>query len=267
MDDPILSNEPAPAAAQAPPQADNRMDRLESAMAQLTDTVRDAASALRSSPPQQGPQQTPDEFMNDLAANPQGTIERVATRAAQAMAAQQLNPAVLQVLDTANAQLMNGHRQKVDSELGDGTFDEIFKPQLDKDIAQLRQINPKAVADPATLEALVNRLYGGDNFPVLMDRRRTLEKTAQVRGLSHLLPSGGVPRLRVGNPLEEIPPDAETFLRDVEKSTGENVDRKHFAKLYHTGVDSGPGRHRTSLIDYLKATGADADKLKSYGGS
>lgn len=244
------------------------MDRLEQAMQQLTGVVADAAQALRA--PQAQPQAAPipaEEFLTQLAANPQGVIQREATLAFQRAADASLNPAVLQVLETGSQQLLQRHAERVDGEFGEGTFAEVFQPQLEKDMAQLKVVNPKAMADPSTVAALVDRLYGGANFEGLMERRRGLEATARNRGLSHVLPAGGVPRLRASKNLaEEVPDDVEGFIRNVEKVTGEQVDRKHFAKLYHTGQDSGPGRHRTSVLDYLKATGADADKLKMYGG-
>lgn len=265
MDDQILPEEPAQAQPlpPAPAPADARLDRLEQAMGQLADTVRDAANRLTQAPTAP-PVQKPDEFLNDLAANPQEVIRREAAFAARQVGQEQ-NPVLMNVLSASNQHLMNLHRQKVDGELGEGTFDELFLPQLNKDVAQLKSINPQAIADPATLEALVNRLYGGDNFPVLMERRRNLEETARVRGVSHLLPSGGVPRLRAGNPQEEIHPDAELFLREVEKATGENVDRKTYTKLYHTGKATPAGGHRTDLADYLRAVGADADTKRKHG--
>ncbi len=273
MNHPILDdapvNDPAPEApAPAPPQRDlgmERMDRLELAMAELTNTVRDAATRLTQAP-QQPPPRTSEEFLNDLATDPQGVIRRVAADTFRQAANETLNPAVMKVLDTASKQILSAHQQKVDMEFGEGTFDEIFRPQLEKDINQLRMAQPQAMADPATMEALVNRLYGGDNFPVLLERRKNLESSYKARGLSHYLPAGGVPRLRVGNPQEEVPDDVETFLRSVERSTGESIDRKHYAKLYHTGTESGPGRHRTTIVQYLKAVGADPDTLKMYGG-
>jgi hypothetical protein len=191
-------------------------------------------------------------------------IQRVARETFQRAADENLNPAVLQVLDTASRQLVDGHRFTVDQKFGIGTFDELFKPQIEKDMLQLRSANPRATADPATVEALVNRLYGGDNFEKLEERRRNLE-TAHARGLTHLIPAGGIPRLRA--PLaDELPTDVEQFLRDVERSTGELIDRKQYAKLYYSGHESGPGRHRTSVLDYLKAVGASPDTIKMYGG-
>lgn len=240
------------------------MDRLERAMSDLGSTVRAAAERVTSIQAPAAPAQRPDEFLNELAADPQGVITRVARETFQAAAEATLNPAVLQVLDTASKQILQGHQLRVDSEFGLGTFDEVFRPQLEKDLNQLRAVNARATADPATVEALVNRLYGGENFPKLVERRNGLEKS-HTRGVSHLLPTGGVPRLRQLTG-DELPHDVEQFLRDTEKVTGDYTDRKRFSKLYYSGEESGPGRHRTNVVQYLQAIGADPDTLKRYGG-
>ena len=266
MDDRILPNEPVqPVAPPAPVQEQQRMDRLEQAMTDLTNVVREVGQKL---PLAQGPvvpQQTNDEFLNELATDPRGLITRVASAAAQQVANQQLTPALVRTLDLAASQLISEQAQKVDSEIGAGTFDEFFRPQIDKDLAELRKSNPEALANKSVMEALVNRLYGGENFPVLSQRRRQLEQLAQSRGLSHLVPTGGAPRLRSTSGEPELTPEAELFLREVDKVTGENTDRKGFAKQMATGHESGPGRHRTSIADWAKAADLTPEQRKMYG--
>jgi hypothetical protein len=111
----------------------------------------------------------------------------------------------------------------------------------------------------------VSRLYGGDNFDKLADKRRAME-TAVARGMAHhMIPGGGIPRLRAPN-TDDVPNDVEQFNREVERATGQPVDRKTFNKLYYTGVESGPGRHRTNVVEYLRTIGANPDKLKMHGG-
>jgi hypothetical protein len=260
---PTETQPPAPAPPQ-PPEDGGRLDRVEQAVATLNETVRSAVQQIPQLVQAQRPEQNPDDFLSELAADPKGVIQRVAQESAQAATDQTLTPAIMQVLDTAGQQLMNGYQLKVDSEFGVGTFEEVFKPQLEKDMSQLKQSNPRALADPQVMGALVDRLYGGENFAKLTERRATLEK-AHARGIGNIVPTGGVPRLKAITG-DELPNDVEAFLRDVEKSTGETVDRKEYAKLYYTGQDSGPGRHRTSVVEYLKAVGADPDTLKMYGG-
>jgi hypothetical protein len=181
------------------------------------------------------------------------------------VATQQLTPALVRTLDLAATQLVSEQAARVDAEIGAGTFDELFRPQVEKDLAELRRTNPEALANRQVVEALVNRLYGGDNFPVLSQRRRQLEQLAQSRGLSHLVPQGGSPRLRSLSGEPELTPEAELFLREVDKATGEHTDRKAFAKQMATGHESGPGRHRTSIADWAKAAALTEEQRKMYG--
>jgi hypothetical protein len=261
-----IAEEGAPASTPPPaPAPDDRLARLEQLVAQLAGTVQEGVGVIGSLQRSQAPKPTTQEFLDKLATDPEGTIRAAARDEFKGVADEALTPAVMQVLETGSKYLLQQHQLEVDSQFGHGTWDELFKPQLDKDLAQLRGVNPTSVADPATIQALVDRLHGGENFQRLVDRRAELAKNSN-RGLSNLVPGGGAPRLRAPRE-DELPTDVEQFIRDTEKATGEEVDRKRFSKLYYTGVDSGPGRHRTSLLEYLKAVGASPDTLKMYGGS
>jgi len=233
-------------------------------MMNLAATVESAATRLTAAP-QGRPPQTNEDFLNEMAGDPQGVIQRVAADTFRKAAQETLNPAVMRVLDTASQQILATEQMRVDTEFGPGTFDEVFRPHIDLELAQLKGINPQAVADPGTVRALVDRRFGGENFDKLANRRMGYQR-AMERG-AYGFPGGGVPRLRgarIGE--DELPPDVEQFLRDTDKVTGEETDRKRFGKLFNTGRDVGPGRHRTTVLEYAKAIGADADTIKSLGG-
>lgn len=269
MNDPILPDDPTTEPeAPAQPNETARLDRVEQSIAALNGTIQEAIQTLRNpAPVPQAPAKAtpPDEFLNELAANPQEVIQREARAAFQSAADATLNPAVMQVLDTASRQLLNERQLAIDTQFGIGTWDAEFRPQLEKELAQIRSgPNPRGIADGELLDALVHRQYG-QNFEKLMDRRRTIESAAARGHAHHLIPAGGVPRLRQQT-ADDLPNDVEQTLRDIEKATGESINRKAYAKLYYTGTDSGPGRHRTSVLEYLKATGASPDTLKHYGG-
>lgn len=272
MNDPLLPDDaqtaqPAQTAPAQPqgPDPTARLDRLEQVMAELNQTVRATGQQILNQQVAAKPPAAPEDFLNELATDPRGVIQREARRAFDEAAGATLTPAVLQVLDTASKQLLNERELAVDTQFGIGTWNELFRPQLEKDLTQLRAQNPQATANEATLDALVARLYGGANFDKLADKRRAME-AAMARGHAHhMIPGGGIPRLRAPN-ADDIPNDVEQFNRDVERATGQTVDRKTFAKLYYTGVDSGPGRHKTDIVEYLKATGASPEKIKMHGG-
>lgn len=270
MEDQILDGETpeAPAAPPAPDPIDLRFSNLERSMADLTSVVKEAAQAVRGMPAVAAApvNESPEQFLERMAADPAGTIRQVAQQQYQAESQRSVEPTMRTMLEAASRQLLSTHRTEIDNRFGSGTYDEVFKPQLEKDVLQLLQVNPAAAANPETVQALVDRLYGGANFATLRERERAME-TARSRGVApgQVVPTGGVPRLRQFTG-DELPPDVEQFLRDVEKSTGEKINRKDYAKLFHTGTESGPGRHRTSVADYLQAIGADADTKRIYLG-
>lgn len=274
MNDPLFSDAEAsqqgvPAQGQPGQQgqpAEDRFERLERAMGQLAETVRLAAqqvSSVPAAPVAQRETESPDAFMQRFSTDPQGTLREITQAGVAEAVGSQVTPAMRTVLEATTRQLVAAHRADIDLKFGAGTYDELFKPQIERDIAQLIQVNPGAAANPETVEALVNRLYG-THFGVLRERERAVE-TARSRGVSHLVPGGGVPRLRALTG-DELPDDVEQHLRTWERETGEVVDRKHFAKLYYTGDSLGDGRHRTGLAQYLQAIGADADTKRTYLG-
>jgi hypothetical protein len=233
-----------------------RLDRLEGSLEHLISTFNDAAT--RQPAPAPAPQPTPDAnaLLSELAANPDTVIRRIAGEAVQRAVQEAVAPALTQVIDTAGQQLLERHAVQIDSKFGGGTWDEVFRPQLEQDIRTLRQANPRAVADSATVQALVDRVYG-PNYDRLSEKASKHTETmraqeqAGIKKIVSALPIGGVPRLRQQGS-ETLPDDAEEFFKSVERTTGERIDRKAFAKVYNAPAKNG----RTTLEDYLAATGA-----------
>lgn len=261
---------PPPTPASAPPD-DGRVERLEATVNKLVGTLTDLANQpapVPAAPP--APRPSPGDLLSELASDPEKVVSRIAQETADRVVNQNLAPVVMQTLDVAAQQLLNGHANQVDAQFGAGTWDEMFRPQLEQDLARLKGVNPRALADPGTVEALVNRLYGGANFTKLIDRRDAhktalseTEKAGIQKIISHL-PQGGVPRLRGAGGNDEIPADVEQFIRETDAATGTTTDRKAFARLYNTGSDTGRG-HRTDVLQYLEAVGASPDTLKAHG--
>ena len=278
MDDPIFDSPtetPAPAAPPPPPPAaepDPRIERLEnmvgSLVGKLDELARTPAPVAEAPPP---PPKPTNDQLTDLAANPRDYIAQIARETATQHTNETLAPLVMQTLTNASQSLLNNHSTQVDAQFGAGTWDEMFRPQLEQDLARLKQANPQAMADSGTVEALVNRLYGGGNFNKLMERRGahaaelTKQEEAGIAKIVSHLPQGGVPRLRSTKEGTELPEDVEQFLKTVDAKTGSTTDRKSYGKLYEAGTESGRG-HRTDVLEYLKAVGASPDTVKSYGG-
>lgn len=240
---------------------------------QLVGTLNTLASqpppAAPAPPP---PKVDPNDRLNELAADPDQFVKTLTREQVEQYVTDNVNPAVMSSLEAANQIIIAQRAAQDDAKFGPGTFQELFREQLDKDMAQLRQANPRALADPAVINNLVDRLYG-PNFTKLQERLQETQKTmAQqreegIREIVSHIPSGGIPRLRApsGDDPGELPDDVKSFINDVDSKTGGRTDQKTFTKLYHSGVESGPGRHRTSIQDYLDATAADPEVKKQYG--
>jgi hypothetical protein len=204
VNDPVLTDPPGEDAPPAtPPTAEQRMESLEAAMgriataqAELTRVVGQAAQQLTAPPQVQQalaapqPEESVEKFLERLATDPRGAIAEVVNRQVGQAVNAQVQPTQRTMVEAVSKQLVQGHKAEIDLRFGLGTWDELFKPQLEKDMQQLMASNPGAAADPATVEILVNRLYGGENFALLREKERTVE-TARSRGVSHMVPGGG----------------------------------------------------------------------------
>ena len=212
-----------------------------------------------------------NEQVNDLVADPSGFVGRVAQDAVTKAVQEAVNPILQRTLGVASQQLLNQHATDIDSRFGAGTWNEVFKPQIETDLERIRAANPAAAADPAVMDAIVGRLYG-PNFDKLSDRQvahqqglAKQEEAGLQKIISKLPPAPGVPRLRQAGATDELDPETIAFLKRVDASVGETTDLKHFAKLHATGTE-GPSGHRTDVVDYLRAIGADPATIKAYGG-
>ncbi len=211
-------------------------------------TFSEAAATPEPTPPvEPTPEPTTDEFLNDLAARGAAPVdERIQAKINEA-AQNLIAPIMTTMVETTHAGLLQTQKATVDSEWGPGTFDEVIMPDLAKELTQLRQLNFRALADTASIKALVDR-HIGINYKTLKtrDTEYTEAKTKeaqQVRDdLITSLPTGGQPRisLREG----EVDQDTQLFFKELHAATGETVDTKKFDSM----------RKVDSLADYLKLT-------------
>lgn len=221
-------------------------------------------------PPKAAP--APSDALNELAADPYKFVKTATQEEIESALSSRVNPAIMQSFETTSQILVANRAAQIDSEFGPGAYDEGFKAGMDSDLAQLRQSNPRAMADPQVINALIDRQFAR-NFARLSERKaelvntRAAEEKAGLEKIVSMIPGGGVPRLRQGaaDDPESLPEGVKQDIAEMERSSGRTVDRKLFTKLFHAGKDSGPGRHATSLNDYLNAVGADAKTKKSYG--
>jgi hypothetical protein len=294
MDDNLFDNPPTVTTSTADPKpngtadptppaavpVDDRTAALERQLEALGGQVQQLVGGLTQlmntpvpeAPKPPAPVPSASEALNDLAADPYKFVKSATQKEIDEALASRVNPNILQSMETMGQMLVAQRAYQIDAEFGAGTYDAVFKPAMDADLAQLRQANPRALADANVVNSLINRHYA-PNFATLSERKANLAKSAEEerrKGIETIvshIPTGGAPRLRnlnVDDP-DSLPDGVKADIAEMERTSGQSVDRKLFTKLYHAGKDSGPGRHSTSLKDFLDAVGANPDRKKSYG--
>ena len=191
--------------------------------------------------------QTTDDFLNDLASRGATVVDERVTEGVKEIAAREFAPVMTTMIETAHEGLVAAKQAEVDSTWGPGTWAEIIKPELDKELTQLRGMNFQALADKNAIKALVDR-HIGINYASLKERDgKFTEEQAEVAkktrdDLISSLPTGGAPRisLREG----EVDADTQLFFKELYEATGQKTDVKKFEGM----------RDVSSLDDYLKLT-------------
>ncbi len=248
------------------PQGDSRLDALQSQMSEMARSVQSLTSSLAAA--MEAPDPTPqpsakpapasksevDAFLDRLASQPRETIAEQAKEVAASVVREAMGPTLSRIFDFGGSLVLEQESSRVDGEFGAGTFQEIYAPQIQKDLANLRKVNPEAMANRETVRALVDRVTG-QQFTALADRKGThVKKQADRRAqeldeiVSHI-PQGGKGGLRLrgrGPAGTDLPDDFDSFAREISAQTGEPMDRDTFAKLYAAG---------NTIDDYLKAVG------------
>ena len=266
MDEDIFGGgTPTPEPTPAPePAADTRLDALTERLEQTNQAVATMATQLgevftsAAAEPAPQPVQAPvadpttDEFLNDLATRGTAVVDERVNAGIKQVADAQLTPVLTTMIETAHTGLMAEQRMAIDSDFGVGTFDEVILPELSKEIGQLRSVNARALADGASIKALVDR-HIGMNYQTLKTKE-TGHTTAQAEEATRVrdeliksLPTSGGARisLREG----EIDADTKTFFKELKDATGETIDTEQFDKM----------RSVNTLSDYLKVTAGSAE--------
>jgi hypothetical protein len=240
-----------PPAPQGNP-ADERLSQLESAISEtnqaLASLTRSLAASMQAANESEMNSRVPvdlDAFRAELVEDPGGAIDRRAQAVVERMAGEQLTPTLTALIDTTHDTLMGKYEALVSNDFGPKAWDEVIKPAIKDDVNRLREINLRALADPVAIKALVDRQIGM-NWKSLTAKQaeHAKQKEADVADeISRGLPQGGAPRIRM-NP-ETPNEDIKIFWDDVEKATGQKVDRKEFMAMHNAG---------NSIDDFLAVT-------------
>ncbi len=192
-------------------------------------------------------EQTTDDFLNDLTARGAAVVDERINEGIRKVSDAQFAPVMATMIETAHDGLIASKQNDVDSIWGPGTWNDVIKPELDKELTQLRTLNFQALADKNAIKALVDR-HIGINYAALKERDSTYtEEQAAVAKKSRddlisSLPTGGAPRisLREG----EVDGDTQTFFKELFEATGNKIDVKKFEGM----------RDVSTLKDYLELT-------------
>lgn len=261
---PGASATPATPASEPTPQPAADTSALQAQVAEMAKHIQTLTSNLNEAISMPAPAQEParpapaskgevDAYLDRLAAQPRETISEEAKQAAMAVVKEAVGPTLSRIFDFGGSLVMEREQARVDDEFGSGTFQELYAPALQRDLANLKRVNPEATANHETVRALVDRITG-QQFSSLATRKeaavkaRSEARQKQAEELASHIPQGGV-RLRgrvgAGGGLE-LPAEFDQFSREISAATGEPIDRDTFAKLYHAG---------NTIDDFLKATG------------
>ncbi len=205
----------------------------------LTQGLQQALNAPAPEPPPAKVEPTnTDDYLTQLANNPQDTIRREAIAAAQVVAQQTYGGTANQLVETQHVGLMNQYQTQIDGIFGKDTWTEVFVPKMQSDLQGLRQANLAAIAHPDTIKILVDRIVGQEREA--LNERETKFKTGQQEEwvatrteIAASLPASGMTR-RVS---ADGTPDPETklFLSEVAEKTGQKIDPARFLRIMNAG--------------------------------
>ena len=249
---------------------EKQLEQMVGGVSNLTQSLREAMQsnpvpvdtrAGRQPAPQPAPPEKPkpkskeenEALLDELARDPEGFINKYAKEAAQGLAQAEYDPLITQLIGSVSEAHLLNEAEAFDRDFGAGAWKEVVEPVLKPDLDRLREHNPRALVSKETVRALVDRVKGQKLTDLVERKEATMGKkqepaggkTGEPGGEVSGLPGGQSPRLRGEGGPGRLPPDAEQFLQEIEKATGQKQDRKTFSKLYGTGG---------TLDDFVKAT-------------
>jgi hypothetical protein len=128
----------------------------------------------------QNPEPTPpteDEFLNQFAADPKGSIAR-AVKEAVGTEFQNLAPILTTHNEVASQGLVEAQRASIDNQFGRGTFEEVVHPLLAKIMDDTRKVDPASLAKPDWIQTQVNSIKGF-KMDELIERKTNFQTSTQ----------------------------------------------------------------------------------------
>jgi hypothetical protein len=236
-DDALLTEEEAPKAP-----ASITKDDFDAFGKTITKTLGDFAkevtasvAANRQTPtprtPDPEPTATGDDFLDSLVKDGKGAVAKVV----QEVVRDTLGPWVQSQVSSTADSLRETHRTQVDKSYGNGTWDEVLAPEMEKIFSQMDpQTQAIARGNRQTFEAVMKQARGEDNvLEALSERRQKMRDNPPPE----MLDSGRTPSKK-----SEFTPEDKEFMTDYERNRGVKLDRKALLSLMEAKRSSKDGR-------------------------
>jgi hypothetical protein len=245
-DDNIFEGEPRPQKTEPQPQPQpqptpqqvdlsplvNELKALSTRMGQLENFVQ---SAQRTQP-EPTPQLSDDDLSTQLLTDPKTTLEKQFDQFVK----EKLAPQLRTQYGDRRDELIDGYKSDIDGEFGEGTWDELFVPELNDAFGNMP---PEMQASRGHLRVMINAIKG-DKLDKLVDKAAALEEKAEQEATAE--PPA---MLGAGNPRPSEPAvsqDLKDFLADYNRHTGDNMSVKDWQGLAAKGNTEDDWREEKS---------------------
>lgn len=194
------------------------MRQFATSIAQSTQQLLDNAQRAES---RGNPTPTQSDLTQQLLSEPEKAITSVVEKIMQA----QLGPYLAtQVNDTFEG-IVEKHQARIDSQYGEGTFDELIRPELDAIVAKTP--NQAAKASKEYIATVIRGVVGHENIlPQLQDKRSAKAEADKKREADMDAPTGMLDGGRRRTQKPGLSADDQAYLANYEENTGKGVDRK-----------------------------------------
>jgi hypothetical protein len=204
------------------------MDQVQQAMKvyfdglneQLTQFGQQVVAAIQQVQAPQTPEPTNTDVATDLLEDPGSVIDqRVDGRIRE-----RLGPYLQTQIGDKLEDLLIRHRVSVDERYGDGTFEKIYRPELDR---QLDTLPPETKSSAAHIQSLIEGITGRKTEELRPLANELEKKRAEALDPPPMLPGGLPIRTQLGH----VDQADRAFGEVYEKATGRTLDLKKLATV------------------------------------
>ena len=212
------------------------------ALAQEVQQIKQAGAGQNAGDSLQGQQSSAQEGdpFSELATDPRGFVAKLAEeqtkRVLDEWAKQNLAPVMSLMLTEQSQKVEAEARESVDREFGEGTYDEMVKPELDKLLAGQ---DPRSRGFATIVNRAIDQIIG-QNREKFFERRKSAEE--QRKRDPEPLMSGGIRGLRGRSEEEELKPIVRKWVEERNRVVGDNYSPDQLLQARKIGNTLGEWR-------------------------